>query len=309
MSPSYNCPQDTYQEKTDVHLGATPSPGYTFLLWILNPGNLINSTPEIDVEMDRDWDVVAKFITSTPTKTPTKTPTPTKTKTPTPTKTKTPTPTKTKTPTPTSTGPTPTPTFTPTPTLTPTPQLWVEAPLALSPLIYPDQVNSDVTVLSGDSFHAEYVGPGFWMGGGVFATAREVPVGILFYWDGSDDNAGKRMCKEPASPPFNVDATPCAWPNTSDSLTIGLHCAASYAGPYTPNQICQQMIGQDALGGAWNWTTDTYRGLGWEQLAKDFEFTISQIRLIYYSIAPTPTPTPTSTVCPCQQGSTATPTP
>lgn len=87
---------------------------------------------------------------------------------------------------------------------------------------------------------------------------------------------------------------PCAWSNTSDSLTIGLHCSAIYAGPYTADQICQQMIGQNSLGGGWNWTSDTYRGLGWEQYAGDSEFTVTQIRLIYFSIAPTPTPIATS---------------
>lgn len=194
----------------------------------------------------------------------------------------------------------PAPAPTPTPTPIPSdPILWTEPPLAISPLLYPDQANSNVTILSGDSFLAQFnpeAGSDFWMGGGVMVTAREVPVGTIFYWDGATDTIGKRMCQEGGTPP-NIDATPCTWPNTSDQLSDGYYCVADYVGPWTPTQVCQQVSGLPALV-HWNWDSDLVRGMGWEQLAEDFEFSVSEILLIYYSVPPTPTPMPTSMPAP-----------
>ncbi len=200
------------------------------------------------------------------------------------------------TPTPTPT-PTSTPTLTPTPTPTPVPQIWTEVPLAIESLRYPGQTNSTITLLSENAFRAEFAGDNqFWMGGGVTATVREVPVGIIFYWDGSDNYPGKRMCKEPGAPPYNINATPCAWENTSDQLVDGWYCSATHAGPYTPGEICGHVLGGQnytLLHFDGNWSGNTRRGLGWEQQAVGAEFTVSSIQLIYYSAPLTPTPTPT----------------
>ena len=106
--PNFNCPQNSYQANTVVHLAVTPAPGYAFSQWNVSPGGGIYATPEIDVTMNQAWDVLAEFVTTTPTPTPT------------PTSNNTPTPTPTKTPRTTNT-PTPTKTKTPTPTITPTP--------------------------------------------------------------------------------------------------------------------------------------------------------------------------------------------
>jgi hypothetical protein len=116
---------------------------------------------------------------------------------------------------------------------------WTEAPLSLA---QPITSNSDVTILSDDAFMATWNGIGtWWVGGGVIATAREAPVGIIYRVD--DTSWVKKMCDDYEGGFWRIDVSPCAWINdTSNAMYPGLHCNAVN----NDNQICQAVAGIDS---------------------------------------------------------------
>ncbi|MGI0013376.1 MAG: DUF6531 domain-containing protein, partial [Nitrososphaera sp.] len=162
------------------------------------------------------------------------------------------------------------------------PQVWTEAPLAISPVL---TANSTITILGIDAFQAVHTLGQFWMGGGVFATARELPVyGVMFQWDSQLN--GKRMCEDGST----LNANPCAWPNTSENFSMGNYCSALPVANLSGQQVCDV-----AEAG----TTYTFlppplgfgfpaltAGLGWEQRGDQgiTTFAVRNIRLIYYSV-------------------------
>jgi murein DD-endopeptidase MepM/ murein hydrolase activator NlpD len=182
--------------------------------------------------------------------------------------------------------PTPTPTRTPTRTLTPTPtpvlpRLWTATPRYLATV----PSNSSITLLTGNSFRARHslTVSNYWMGGGVMATAREVPVGVIFRW-ASPGDFGKLMCNDPEFGP-TINAIPCAWGATGGDLSSGLYCTAAYAYGFTPNEICQAVVSMNSWGSL-SWPGGLAGGLGWEQRGNtgSREMLVQDIRWIYYSI-------------------------
>ncbi|GAB4580458.1 MAG: hypothetical protein Fur0022_31990 [Anaerolineales bacterium] len=182
--PNFNCPQTSYVENTVVQLAVTPAPGYVFSQWQVSPGSGVYTTPALEVTMNQAWDVLAKFVTMTPT--PTLTPTPTKTPTP-PRKTNTPTPTKTKTPTPTA-------------TLTPTPTSFIIPPLNIWPSMgtpLPHPTDAPFTLLNSllvAEDDAGFTSGGWYMPGVSYTQFDRVYV------------TGYYFCESPTCGPLSPDA-------------------------------------------------------------------------------------------------------
>ncbi len=164
------------------------------------------------------------------------------------------------------------------------PTFVAEPPISISPV----PCNSAISILGNDAFTAQRASDYFWMGGGVFATARQTPVGVMFRWEG--DTTGKRMCDD-IGDPSAINARPCVWPSTSDSLKPGLYCMAADQIPgYTRDQICQLVAGINSMDwpqSLFSWPNGTLTaGLGWEQVKQAQFFAVRDIRLIYSDTLP-----------------------
>lgn len=235
----------------------------------------------------------ADYAGCAPPPTPTQTPIPPAT--PTPTVSRTPTacpgapctptrtPTRTKTPTATHTASkTPTATRTPTPTATPTGVYYLSEP-------YPDLVGP-VSRLYENYFSSDFTPP-----------ANGYVVGIVYQVWTSDQTLGKMTAKRMGNLATPQPVPISLWGNTSDEFQDGLACIAGYHRSYTPQGLCNLVLGAGNYrysGLAANLGQAHYR-LTWSCYDRldppGGSCTLSNVRFILYGYLPTPTPTLTPT--------------